>query len=96
MRSIPFWIDAITSAPSSAAITRPTPPKRLVPPITAAAITSRRRLPPPVFVATDRRRDASMIPPAPAMKPLIMKTAIRTRSTSMPARRAASALPPTA
>ncbi len=37
-----------------------------------------------------------MIPPTPAMKPLIMKTAMRTRSTVMPARREASALPPTA
>ena len=37
-----------------------------------------------------------MIPPTPAMNPAIMNTTIRTRSTLMPARRAASALPPTA
>ena len=68
------------AAPRSLA---PLPSKRLVPPITAAAITSRRRLPPPVFVATDRRRDASMISGLIATaKLLIMKTAIRTRSTS--------------
>ena len=48
------------------------------------------RSPPPELVATDRSRDASMIPPTPAMNPLIMNTAIRTRSTLMPARRAAS------
>ena len=59
-------------------------------------MTSRRRFPPPVLVATERSREASMIPPTPAMKLPIMKTAMRTRSTSMPARRAASALPPTA
>ena len=64
--------------------------------MTAAAMTFRSRSPPPVFVATERSLDASMIPPAPAMKLPIMKTVMRTRSTSMPARRAASALPPTA
>ena len=69
---------------------------RLVPPITAAAITLSSRLPPPVLVATERRRDARMTPPMPAMKPLIMKTAIRMPSTLMPARRAASGFPPTA
>ena len=37
-----------------------------------------------------------MTPPTPAMNPPIMNTAIRTRSTLIPARRAASALPPTA
>ena len=37
-----------------------------------------------------------MIPPTPAMKAEIMNTAIRIRSTSMPARRAASGFPPTA
>jgi hypothetical protein len=37
-----------------------------------------------------------MIPPTPAMSPLIMNTAMRTRSTLIAARRAASALPPVA
>ena len=37
-----------------------------------------------------------MIPPAPAMKPEIMKTLTRIRLTAMPARRAASGLPPMA
>ena len=59
-------------------------------------MTSRSRFPPPVLVATERSREASMIPPAPAMKLPIMNTAIRTRSTAIPARRDASALPPTA
>ena len=64
--------------------------------MTAAAMTLSSRLPPPVPVDTERAREARMIPPTPAMNPLIMNTAIRTRSTLMPARRAASALPPTA
>ncbi len=54
------------------------------------------RGPPPELVATDCSREAITIPPTPAMKPPIMKTAIFTRSTLMPARRAASGLPPTA
>ena len=37
-----------------------------------------------------------MIPPTQAMKLAIMKTAMRTRSTLIPARRAASGFPPTA
>ena len=37
-----------------------------------------------------------MMPPTPAMTAEIMKTMIRMRGTLMPARRAASALPPTA
>ena len=93
---MPLATLAITRAPSKALTGRPRPPNRLVPPITAAAMTLSSRLPPPVSVDTERMREVRMIPPAPAMKPMIMKTAMRMRSTLMPARRAASGLPPTA
>ena len=92
----PFAIVAITSAPKSASLTSPRPPKRLVPPITAAAIASISSVPPPAFRSTLLRRAASTTPPSPAIAPEIMKTMILTRATLMPARRAASALPPTA
>jgi hypothetical protein len=49
-----------------------------------------------VFVSTDRRREARMMPPSTAMNDTSAKQAMRTLSTLMPARRAASALPPTA
>ena len=64
--------------------------------MTAAAIESISSVPPPALRSTLFRRAASTIPPRPAMKPEIMKTMIRIRLTLMPARRAASALPPTA
>ncbi len=92
----PFAIVAITAAPSTALRTSPRPPNRLVPPITAAEIASSSSVPPPWSGATELRRPARTMPPTPAMKPEIMKTMIRIRATLMPARRAASALPPTA
>ncbi len=93
---IPFAIVVIRSAPISAFRTSPRPPNRLVPPITAAEIASISSVPPPAFRSTLWRREARTMPPSPAMKPEIMKTRIRIRVTLMPARRAASALPPTA
>ena len=92
----PFAIVAITAAPSTALRMLPRPPKRLVPPITAAEIASRSSVPPPWSGATERTFAASTMPPTPAISPEIMKTRIRIRATLMPARRAASALPPTA
>ena len=64
--------------------------------MTAAAIEYRRIEPPPAFVSTDRRREARMMPPSAAISEQIAKTVILIRSTLMPARRAASWLPPTA
>jgi hypothetical protein len=93
---MPFAIVAIRVAPIRAFRTSPRPPNRLVPPITAAAIASISSVLPPAFRSTLCRREASTIPPSPAMKPEIMKTMIRIRGTLIPARRAASALPPTA
>ena len=74
----------------------PRPPNSDVPPITAAAIEYSSTWPPPVFVSTERRREARMMPPSTAMNEQSAKHAILTRSTLMPARRAASWLPPTA
>ena len=64
--------------------------------MTAAAIESIRSVLPPAFRSTLCRRDASTMPPMPAMKLEIMKTRMRIRGTLIPARRAASAFPPTA
>src|ERR687891_181072 len=58
----------ITSAPRSALITRPRPPKRLVPPITAAGIASSRRVPPPALRATGVRRGGGESPPQAALR----------------------------
>src|SRR5215217_2201716 len=95
-RSMPFAIEVITSAPSSACHTLPRPPNRLVPAITGPAIASSRKSPAPEDWFTASRRDAAMMPPMAAMVEATMKTITRTRVTLMPARRAASALPPTA
>ena len=95
-RSIPFEIDWMTRMPSSAAQTVPRPPNRLVPPMTAAAIALSNTSPPPADWLTASRRDAARTPPRAAKNDAIVNTAIRTRSTLIPARRAASALPPTA
>ena len=89
-------IESITSAPSSAAFIVPRPPNSDVPPMTAAAIGYSSAWPPPVFVSTERRREASTMPPITAITETMAKHAIFTRSTLMPARRAPSWLPPTA
>src|SRR6185503_10091050 len=89
-RPSPLSIEIITSAPRIAAFIVPRPPNSDVPPITAAAIGYSSAWPPPVFVSTDRRREASTMPPTTAMNEHRAKHAIRTLSTLMPARRAAS------
>ena len=94
--NIPFETVEISAAPISALRISPRPPNRLVPPMTAAAIASISSVPPPAFRSTLFRRGASTMPPSPDMQPEIMKTRIRIRATLIPARRAASALPPTA
>src|SRR4051794_17923347 len=55
-RSIPFEIDTMTSAPSSAPHTDPRPPNRLTPATTGPAIDIRSRSPPPLdwFNASSR------------------------------------------
>ena len=64
--------------------------------MTAAAIAFSSSVPPPTLRSTEFTFAARMMPPTPAMAPEIMKTRIRIRGTLMPARRAASAFPPTA
>ena len=85
-RSMPLEIEPITSAPSRAVQTEPRPPKRLVPAITGPAIASSRSSLPPEFWLTANRREAAITPPIAAIEPEIMKTAIRTRLTWIPAR----------
>ena len=51
---------------------------------------------PPVLGSTELAREAAMMPPTAAMAEQMTNAEIRIRSTLMPARRAASALPPTA
>ena len=66
------------------------------PAITGPAIASSRKSPDPDDWFTASSREAAMIPPIAAIVPAITNTATRTRVTLMPARRAASELPPTA
>jgi len=93
---MPLAIEPITNAPSKADQALPRPPKRLVPPITAAAIALSNTSPAPEDWLTASRRDPARMPPHAAKAEHKIKTWMRIRSTLMPARRAASALPPTA
>ena len=63
----------MTSAPRSAAFIVPRPPNSDVPPMTAAAIEYSRIEPPPALVSTERRREASTIPPSAAISEQIAK-----------------------
>ena len=93
---MPLAIEPMTSAPSSAPQTEPRPPNSDVPAMTGPAIASSSRSDPPEDWLTASSRDASRMPPAAANVDPRMKTVMRTRATGMPARRAASRLPPTA
>ncbi len=93
---MPLSTLVMTSAPNSALVTLPRPPNRLVPPMTAAAMALSSSPPPPTLGSTDCSRLAPTMPPSAAMPPAITNTAVRIRSTGMPARRAASAFPPIA
>ena len=75
---------------------RPLPPNRLVPPMTAAPTAYSRVSPPPVLGVTELTRLASSTPAIAAIVEQRTKQSSRMRATLMPARRAASALPPTA
>ena len=80
----------------SAPRTSPRPPKSETPPMTADAIAFSSRFPGGNVSATELTWAEKMIPPMPAVAPEIMNTRILIRGTLMPARRAASVLPPTA
>ena len=91
-------IEAVRSAANHSCAERsrpytPAAPHRLVPPITAAAIDSSSSVPPPVCVLAACRRAVEIRPPTAAKVPASAKTQMRTRATSTPARRAASAWP---
>ena len=68
----------------------------LVPAMTGPAMASSSRSLPPELWLTAKRREAAMMPPTAAIAEQSAKTTTRTRLTLMPARRDASALPPTA
>ena len=93
---MPLEIEPITSAPSRADHTVPRPPNRLVPAITGPAMASSSRSLAPELWLTASRREAARMPPIADIEPAMANTATRTRLTRMPARRAASSLPPTA
>ena len=95
-RPIPLSITATTSPPRIASRIFPLPPKSEVPPITAAPTAYRSVELPPVVGETEFWRDAKIIPAIAANDEQIMNAAIRMRFTLIPARRAASAFPPTA
>ena len=73
---MPFEIEPITSAPSSADQTEPRPPNRLVPAITGPAIASSSRSLPPEDWLTASRREAAMMPPIAAIVAASANTAI--------------------
>ncbi len=89
-------IEPITNAPSSADQAVPRPPNRLVPPMTAPAMAYSNTSLLPEDWLTDRLRLAASTPPRAAVADASTNTTRRTVSTRMPARRAASMLPPTA
>src|SRR5690349_14097804 len=93
---MPLATTWITRPPMTASVTRPLPPKRLVPPITAAPTANSTVPLPPVWTDTELLRLAISRPATAASEEHIMKQEIFTHATLMPARRAASALPPTA
>ena len=64
--------------------------------MTAAPTAYSRILLPPVFGSTELARLAATMPPIEAIPEQITNTEVRIRSTLIPARRAASELPPTA
>jgi hypothetical protein len=92
---MPFEIDPIVVAPSSADHTDPRPPKRLVPAMTGPAMAKSSRSLPPVDWSTASSREAASTPPIAAIAPEMANTMTRMRLVWIPARRAASALPPT-
>ena len=92
----PFGIKASTSPPSTALIIRPRPPNSEVPPMTAAPTANNSVSLAPVFESTEFTRDARKMPPTAATSAVHTNADSSTRVTLMPARLAASRLPPTA
>ena len=86
---------AITSAPIAAWMRRPRPPKRLTPPTTAAA-TPLRTMSRPTVASTDPTRVTLNRAETTASVEQMTNAHHLIQRTLMPARRAASALPPIA
>src|SRR2546430_3515098 len=84
-----------TRTPVSAPNRVPRPPLRLIPPMTAAANT-RKIMPAPWPAAMEPSRPTNRMPASAARIEPTMNTTQTTRSTRIPAARAASALPPMA
>src|SRR5574340_48300 len=95
-RFMPFAMEPITTAPRIAVHAEPRPPNRLVPATTGPAIAMSTRSLAPDDWLTAYRREAASTPPAAASVEHMTNAMIRTWSILMPARRAASALPPIA
>jgi hypothetical protein len=92
---MPDCNDCMSTAPSIAPATVPTPPDSDVPPMTAAAITKSSASVPSELVAASSR--AIETAPATAVSnPINMKTLAITQRVSIPASSAASGLPPIA
>ena len=92
---MPDCSDCISTAPSIAPATVPTPPASDVPPITAAAMTrSSASVPSELVAALSRAIDTA--PPMAASNPISMKTFTITQRVLTPASSAASGLPPMA
>jgi hypothetical protein len=76
---MPFEIDPIVIAPSSADHTDPRPPKRLVPAMTGPAMAKSSRSLPPVDWSTASSREAASTPPIAAIAPEMANTMMRMR-----------------
>ena len=93
IRTMPETSDCITSAPSTAPATVPTPPLNDVPPITAAAITFS-SMPVPRLLTAAFRRAICTAAASPTRKPINANVLTIVRFVLMPASTAASGLPP--
>ena len=91
----PLFIRAMKNAPSTVRQTAPSPPAIEVPPTMTAVKTANTNEKSSLGWA-ERVREASSAPARAEAAPVSTKVVITTFSTRMPARRAASGLPPTA
>jgi hypothetical protein len=92
-RTMPDCSDCMTTAPRTAPGIVPMPPANEVPPMTAAAMTYSSLCVPRLTVAAFRRAD-STTPPTAARMPMITNVIMIVRLVLIPARFAASGLPP--
>src|SRR3546814_18679092 len=79
---MPLFITPMISAPTTAPVTRPTPPEAEAPPMKQAAITSSSK-PRPAFGVAVFRRAAQIRPASAARTPLVSKVETVSGSVSM-------------